>query len=70
MPPTAMSTISRSRTPCRLPCRENFLYVFKGARSAPGEQDHRAWHGSRATRAEFRSGTKGARQLAGKIGEP
>src|ERR1019366_722663 len=27
-----MSTISRSRTPCRLPCRENFLYVFKAAR--------------------------------------
>jgi len=38
-----VSHIKRSRAALCSPCGEDFLYVFKGARSAPDPAGHRSW---------------------------
>jgi hypothetical protein len=54
----SVSTISRSRTPDRLVTCENFLYVFKGARSAPGPSRPPIMEAPRAEHADPQHGVE------------
>jgi hypothetical protein len=47
-----VSSIKRDSTKYLIRIRENFLYVFKGARSAPDQVGHRSWQAPRTGSAD------------------